>query len=170
MKKLTVLFIFAILVALPIDAQVLKGLVFDAQSNEPLVGVNVSYSIRGQVKGTATDIEGAYEIALPEGGVDLVFTYLGYDDIHLPLIIKPRETLVRDIYMKVGVNLLEDVVVSAGRYEQKLSEITVSMNILKAADIAKQTPTDLSAVIKTLPGVDVDDKQPSIRGGSGWTY
>ncbi|MCD8165617.1 MAG: TonB-dependent receptor [Bacteroides sp.] len=170
MKKLTVLFILAILVALPIDAQVLKGHVFDAQSNEPLVGANVSYSIRGQVKGTATDIEGAYEIALPEGGVDLVFTYLGYDDIYLPLVIKPRETLVRDIYMKVGVNLLEDVVVSAGRYEQKLSEITVSMDILKAADIAKQTPTDLSAVIKTLPGVDVNDKQPSIRGGSGWTY
>ena len=44
------------------------------------------------------------------------------------------------------------------------------MDLLKSGDIVKQAPTDLSAVLKTLPGVDVNDKQPSIRGGAGWTY
>ncbi len=170
MKKVIVALSFVLAVVSSLTAQTLRGHVYDAQSNEPLVGVNISYKIKGQTKGTATDYNGFYEIALPEGGLDLVFTYLGYDDIQLPLVIQPREVMTRDIYMQVGTNLLEDVVISAGRFEQKLSEITVSMDILKAADIAKQAPTDLSVVLNTLPGVDINDKQPSIRGGSGWAY
>jgi len=65
---------------------------------------------------------------------------------------------------------MDEVVVSVGRYEQKLSDITVSMELLKASDITKQAPTDLTAVLTTIPGVDVTDRQPTIRGGSGWTY
>ena len=72
--------------------------------------------------------------------------------------------------MQVKANLLGDVVVSAGRFEQKLSNVTVSMDLLKAEDITKQAPTDLSATLNTMPGVDINDKQPSIRGGNGWTY
>ena len=60
--------------------------------------------------------------------------------------------------------------VSAGRFEQKLSNVTVSMDVVKAGDIARQAPTDISSTLRTLPGVDIVDKQPSIRGGSGWTY
>ena len=66
--------------------------------------------------------------------------------------------------------MMDEMVVSAGRYEQKLSDITVSMHVLKSDDITKQNAKDLSSVINTLPGVDVIDKQPSIRSGSGWTY
>lgn len=56
--------------------------------------------------------------------------------------------------MQVKANLLGDVVVSAGRFEQKLSNVTVSMDLLKAEDITKQAPTDLSATLNTMPGVD----------------
>ncbi len=72
--------------------------------------------------------------------------------------------------MKESTKLLEEVVVSAGRFEQKLSNVTVSMDVVKAGDIARQAPTDISSTLRTLPGVDIVDKQPSIRGGSGWTY
>lgn len=153
-----------------LSAQLLKGFVFDAQTNEPLIGVNISYSSKGEVKGTSTDVSGAYEMELPLGGVDVLFSYIGYEDELVPLVSKQRDVITRDIYMKQSTNLLEDVVVSAGRFEQKLSEITVSMDLIKPSDIAKQSPTDLTATLKTLPGVDVNDKQPSIRGGSGWTY
>ena len=44
------------------------------------------------------------------------------------------------------------------------------MDVVKAGDIARQAPTDISSTLRTLPGVDIVDKQPSIRGGSGWTY
>ena len=36
--------------------------------------------------------------------------------------------------------------------------------------IRDRAPTDISSTLRTLPGVDIVDKQPSMRGGSGWTY
>ena len=72
--------------------------------------------------------------------------------------------------MKESAKLLQEVVVSAGRFEQKLSDVTVSMDVIKSADIARQAPVDITTTLQTLPGIDIVDKQPSIRGGGGWTY
>ncbi|MCD7936593.1 MAG: TonB-dependent receptor, partial [Tannerellaceae bacterium] len=170
MKKINLIILFICCVHIPSFAQSMRGYVYDAKSNEPLIGVNISYKDRGETIGVVTDIEGRYEISLPIGGVEVIFSYIGYENELVPLVISQRELLTRDIYMKQSSQLLADVVVSAGRYEQKLSEITVSMDLLKAEDLARQAPTDLSESLKNLPGVDVNDKQPSIRGGSGWTY
>ena len=57
-------------------AQTLKGHIYDANTNEPLVGAAVTYKLQGN-QGVVSDIHGAYEIKLPEGGVDLVFSYVG---------------------------------------------------------------------------------------------
>ena len=62
--------------------------------------------------------------------------------------------------------MMDEVVVSVGRYEQKLSDITVSMELLKAKDITRQSPKDLTDVLKNISGVDVTDRQPSVRGGT----
>ena len=152
-----------------VSAQTLKGHIYDANTNEPLAGATVTYTLHGK-QGVVSDINGAYEISLPEGGVDLIFSYVGYDDMLVPIVISRRENMTKDIYMKESTNLLQDVVISAGRFEQKLSDVTVSMNVLKASDIARQAPTDITSTLQTLPGVDIVDKQPSIRGGGGWTY
>lgn len=150
-------------------AQTLKGHIYDAQTNGPLVGAAVTYKLHGN-QGTISNINGEYEIKLPEGGVDLVFSYVGYDDVLMPIVIGKREVITKDVYMKESTKLLEEVVVSAGRFEQKLSDVTVSMDVVKSGDIARQAPTDISSTLRTLPGIDIVDKQPSIRGGSGWTY
>lgn len=170
MKTKTNLILLLICITIPSFGQVLKGYVYDVKSNVPLIGVNISYKSRGKVTGVVSDIEGYYELALPGGGVEVLFSYVGYENESVPVITSQREVITRDIYMKLSAKLLEDVVITAGRYEQKLSELTVSMDILKADDLARQASTDLSQSLKNLPGVDVNDKQPSIRGGSGWTY
>lgn len=134
-----------------------------------MVGAAVTYKLHGN-QGAVSNINGEYEIKLPEGGVDLVFSYVGYEDVLMPIVINKREVITKDVYMKESTKLLEEVVVSAGRFEQKLSDVTVSMDVVKAGDIARQAPTDISSTLRTLPGVDIVDKQPSMRGGSGWTY
>lgn len=170
MKKFCLLTLFmALLLNLDVSAQILKGHIYDATTSEPLAGASVTYKLKG-VQGVISDINGAYEIHLPEGGLDIIYSYVGYDDVLMPIIIGKNEIMTKDVYMKESTNLLEDVVVSAGRFEQKLSDITVSMDLIKAADIARQAPTDITTTLQTLPGVDVVDKQPSIRGGGGWTY
>ena len=170
MKKLYTLIILLSLTGFGSSfAQTLKGHIYDARTNEPLVGAAVTYKLHGN-QGAVSNINGEYEIKLPEGGVDLVFSYVGYEDVLMPIVINKREVITKDVYMKESTKLLEEVVVSAGRFEQKLSDVTVSMDVVKAGDIARQAPTDISSTLRTLPGVDIVDKQPSMRGGSGWTY
>ena len=71
-------------------AQTLKGHIYDAKTNEPLVGAAVTYKLQGN-QGVVSDINGAYEIKLPEGGVDLVFSYVGYEDVLMPIVIDRRK-------------------------------------------------------------------------------
>lgn len=151
-------------------SQNVKGHVYDVGNNDPLVGVNIFYKDKTGTKGTISDANGYYELTVPDGSVMLSFSYLGYETQTCPLVLSRNRAHTQDMFMKIQSNLMDEVVVSVGRYEQKLSDITVSMELLKAADVKKQAPTDLSAVLNTIPGVDVTDRQPSIRSGSGWTY
>lgn len=169
MKRLFPIIITMSALSIPAMGQTLKGHVYDATTNKPLPGVSITYKSKGHA-GVISDANGAYSINLPAGGSDLVFSYVGYEDVLEPVVIDQRETVTKDIYMKVKTHFLQDVVVSAGRFAQKLSDVTVSMDLVKAGDIANQAPTDLSATLKNVPGVDIVDKQPSIRGGGGWTY
>lgn len=171
MKKLYVIALLLTILTVPAFGQVMKGYVYDQDTDEPLAGVNITYKrLTGETDGTVSNADGFYQISVPAGGVDLLFSYIGYENEMVPIVINRNETKTRDIRMRVKANLLGDVVVSAGRFEQKLSDVTVSMDLLKAEDISKQAPTDLSTTLNSMPGVDINDKQPSIRGGNGWTY
>ena len=165
---LLILFLFvSVNVAL---GQKVEGYVYDAANNEPLVGVNIYYKDKSGTKGVISDINGRYELSVPVGSVILTFSYLGYENQNFPLVLKRGQNYTLNAGMKVQSNLMDEVVVSVGRYEQKLSDVTVSMELLKAGDIARQDPVDLTSVLKNVPGVEITDRQPSIRGGSGWTY
>ncbi len=170
MKKAILLLGIILIYGTNLSAQIVKGQIFDSQLNETLAGVNISYKYGGQLQGTVSNIDGQYEINVPADAIILTFSYVGYETVEYPLIISGKETITKNIYMKLSSEVMNEIVVSVGRFEQKLSDITVSMDVLKPAAIDRQNSTDLRAVISTLPGVDVNDKQPSIRGGSGWTY
>ena len=149
----------------------LQGFVYDRQSGEPMPGVNVTYKDKsGKATGTVTDIDGKYSIELPARSVNLLFSCLGYQNTTVNMVLNPNENRKNDVYMDIESTLLGEVVVSAGRFEQKLSDITVSMDLLKSEQILHQAPTDITSTLNTLPGVDINDRQPSIRGGNGWTY
>jgi outer membrane receptor protein involved in Fe transport len=148
-----------------------SGNVYDGdQGNEPMIGVTVSYEVDGVKKGVATDFDGHYEFSVKDGAYTLTFSYMGYQTQQINCLVERKKDFVQDVVMHGESSELDAVVVSAGRFEQKLSDLTVSMNVLKAADVTKQSPSDLRSTLNNLSGVDVQDKQPSIRGGSGWTY
>ncbi|MCD8030352.1 MAG: TonB-dependent receptor [Bacteroides sp.] len=165
--------LMAILICLSTTAwgQKVTGYIYDAEgSNEPLIGASVYYKGKAGTHGAISDTNGYYEIHVPEGGVVLTYSFLGYESVDHPLVIPRRGTVEHNVFLKASINVLDEVVVSVGRFEQKLSDITVSMSVMKAADIARQNPSDLRTSLASLPGVEITDKQPSIRSGSGWTY
>ena len=90
-----------------IPVTLLSGWVREAETKEPVQGVNVF--LNGTMIGTATDQHGTYEIRdVPEGSYILVFSHVGYRLISYSLSIEENSTKV--------VNALLD---------QKLEELDV---------------------------------------------
>jgi outer membrane receptor protein involved in Fe transport len=61
-------------------------------------------------------------------------------------------------------------VISAGRFEQKLTDVTVSMEVLKPSLIENKGIQTMEQAMDQVPGVNVIDGQANIRGGSGFSY
>ena len=145
----------------------ISGRVTDADSKEPLIAVNV---IADGQSGTATDQHGAFSLTLDVGDHILEFSYVGYSDQQMEITIKEGEDMRLDIGMNVSSNMLDEVVVSAGKYEQKLSDVTVSMEVIKPYQLSNQNIVSLDQILEKTTGFSILDGQPSIRGGSGFSY
>ena len=164
MKKIYVL-VLLMGFAPSLFAERLAGTVMDAFTREPLIGVSILDKETGN--GTITDLDGHYEINVTSLPLHLQFSYVGYQTEDKVFKSIPAKF---DLLLQANNEVLDEVVVTAGRFEQRMTDVTVSMELLKPEALRSQAPTDLSATLQTLPGVEVIDKQPSIRGGGGWTY
>jgi iron complex outermembrane receptor protein len=143
-----------------------KGKISDASNKELLVGVVVNF---GKDKITATDLDGAFSIVIPEGKYGLKLSLMGYKNFTDSIVIDATTNLLQYTLEK-SVRELDQVVISAGKYEQKLSEITVSMDVIKPKIVENKNTVNLETIADQVPGVTVTDGQVSIRGGSGFSY
>lgn len=149
------------------NKSVIKGVVADAKTKETLVGVNIIYADN---KGTTTDTQGFYLLELEPGYYTITFRFLGYIEETHPIRLIPGQTYILNIDMKQEVKVLDVIVVSAGKHEQKLSDVTVSMAVIKPQLIESNNIRSLEEAIQKVPGVFIMDDQASIRGGSGYQY
>jgi len=81
-----------------------SGVVVD-EKGESLPGVNVQ--IKGQSKGTVTDIDGKFSISVPDASTVLAFSYIGYDRKEL----KPVKNQILKVVLIENAKSLEEVVV-----------------------------------------------------------
>ncbi len=146
---------------------VVKGVVKDKANNESLPGAVV---VLDKAKGVAADIEGVFYMTTAEGNHTLECDLVGYQKYSQPIIVKGNDTIEVSISLGNGNQLLDEVVISAGRFEQKLSDVTVSMEVIKPAIIENKASQSLDIIMNQVPGVVVSDGQASIRGGSGYSY
>jgi outer membrane receptor protein involved in Fe transport len=164
MKKIyTILFFIGLTCS--VYAETLSGTIMDAFTREPLIGVTVLNTDDGT--GTVTDFDGNFELNISSMPAHLRFSYVGYQTEDKVIRTIPVKY---DLLMQADNEVLDEVVVTAGRFEQRMTDVTVSIEVVKPELIRTQAPTDLAATLQTLPGVEIIDKQPSIRGGGGWTY
>jgi iron complex outermembrane receptor protein len=146
---------------------VIKGKVFDLETREPLIAANVLY---GNNQGTVTSTDGRYLITTQIGKISLSFRYVGYQSLTKIVYLEPEDTLVLDIGLKMEASAIDPVVVSAGKAEQRLSELTVSLNVIRPDFLSGSHITDPVELVNKTPGIEVLDGQASIRGGSGFSY
>src|SRR5258706_14472833 len=81
-----------------------------------------------------------------------------------------NETKSINVSLSPSAKELGTVVVSAGRFEPRLEDVTVSMNVIKPRIIENTNVVNMEDFMGQVPGVNVTDGQINIRGGSGWSY
>jgi outer membrane receptor protein involved in Fe transport len=172
MKKILLLLSLNVFIISYLNAQSgLSGKITD-EKNQSLFGVNITIKgVENDVStGTTSDFEGNYTIELAVGTYEINYQYVGYKKQTKRIDINEGEMLNIDIVLVENAEIIEEIVVSASKYEQKLSDVTVSMQVIKPQMIENTNTNNMESAINKIPGVDINDGQPSIRGGSGWSY
>src|SRR5690554_952432 len=101
----TILFLAFLLSSIILSAQVnVRGKVVDT-TGESLIGVNVV--IKDSRQGTVTDIDGNFSLEVPSLNNTLVFSYVGYAELEVPL--NGRNWI--EVTMSQDTELLDEIVV-----------------------------------------------------------
>ena len=144
-----------------------KGKVSDSKTGEPLSGVYVIY---GNNLGTTTGPDGTYQFDASAGKLTITFQFVGYKSVIKEINVKESEVIENDILLETSLREIDQIVVSANKTEQKVAELSVSMDIIKTSFLSDNHINDAQELINATPGIEVMDGQVSVRGGSGFSY
>jgi len=147
-------------------AQTISGTVLEQGSNEVLIGVNIISNNQG----TSTDINGKYIFQLSPGLHTITYKYIGYENQIKEINVTSESNLIINIELKSSSEKLSTVVVSAGKFNQRIEETTISMEVIKPSLIENKNTTNIKSAMEQIPGLNITDGQANIRGGSGWSY
>lgn len=148
----------------------LHGIVKDAGNREALYGVTIY--VESLKTGTSTDINGRYNLSLPEGSYDVTFSFIGYitETRHIN-IHNSVKTL--DVNLKTDNKMLDEVVISSQRKDANVRELKMSVQTIDMVRIKKipalMGEVDVIKSIQLLPGVHAASEGSSgfsVRGGS----
>ena len=151
------------------DSGTLSGVVTDDSTDETLIGANV-IMLEDKARGASTDVNGKYSFTLPFGEHQVICSYTGMKADTLSIVIESGKTTTLDIFLGMNAEQLGTVVVSAGKFEQKLEELTVSMNVIKPELIENRNSLNIISALEQTPGLIIMDEEPQIRSGSGYSF
>ncbi len=124
-------FLFVSTVAFSQQTRVVRGKVTDATDQSPLPGVNVV--VQGTANGTATDLNGDFNITLTDTETTLVFSFIGY--ANETVAVGDREII--NVELLPDATALEEVIV-VGYGVQRKSDITGATANVKGAELLQQ--------------------------------
>ncbi len=148
---------------------VIKGLITEKETGDPLIGTNI-YPKKDILMGTTTDENGKYLLALDSGNYSISFSYTGMKTETRDIQIKAGETQVINLNLEPFSYDFDEIIISAGRYDRTPEQVMVSTEVIDRAVIEAKNTTNISTVLDQIPGVNILDEEPQIRGGSGFTF
>ena len=157
MRKILVclLAVMAIGVRAQYDAH-LTGHVLDEATGEHMPFVNVQ--LKGTNIGTVTDESGHYFLKdLPIGRQTIVFSYVGYEPLELPVNIIEDKTVELKAALREYSQQLNSVVVTANRYATKRQETSTIVNVLSPKLFETTAVSCVADVLSFQPGLRVEN-------------
>ncbi|MEN9001849.1 MAG: TonB-dependent receptor [Flavobacteriales bacterium] len=145
------------------------GTVRDAKSKEPIPFAIVV--LDSNKTAAQTDAQGnfIFENLSPNSYI-VTISYVGYKTFSKRYTLKYFENTIRAIELIPKDIELNEFIVAAKKYEQKIADETVSTTVIDNTLIKEKATTNAKDVIDQVPGVHMQEEQVSIRGGAGFSY
>ncbi len=144
----------------------ITGTVSDTSGN-PLIGVNVI--LIGEDVGAASDNGGKYIIHnINPGNYQIEFSSIGYQPYMMSIHIENQSIIINAVLHEKPVETSQ-VIVTAGKHEQNISELPVSAEVIPSKELAERNISNLKYALEYAPGVNMVEDQVSIRGSSGYS-
>jgi len=136
---------------------------------EPLVGATVL--LQGTVRGTTTNTKGEFRLNdVAPGEQTLVFSMVGYlRETRTGVLVEEGKETVLNVAMTQSPIQTEQIVVTASKREQSLSEVPVSISVLDATEIQMRNALTIDDALRYVSGVNITGFQLNIRGSSGYS-
>ena len=170
MKKTLLLCLTSFLITIHAQEKfTISGYLKDAKNGEALIGVTV-YKKNSQLA-TSTNAYGFYSLTLPKGADTIVFSYVGYKTLLVPINLVANQTISNEL-SEEGKELAE-VEVSSEKEDKNITSMEMSVSKLDIKQIQKMPAlfgeVDIIKSIQLLPGVTTVGEGASgfnVRGGN----
>ena len=128
------------------------GTVTDANTGEALIGANVL--LEGSSSGTVTGMEGEFSLQVPAGQQTFSVSYVGYRSQSRSVDIQSGSRMAFNFSLEPAAELLsEEVVVSASRRPEKLTESPATIETIFAREI-QQYAGNPAELVARQKGID----------------
>ncbi len=156
--------------ALP-DREV-SGKVINQETSEPLIGATVTVKKYSNI-GTVTDVDGNFNLKVPDDAEALIFSYIGFTSMEVPL----GNNTVFEVALENDLSTLSEVLV-VGYGTGKRTEVNGAISKVSEEEVSRYATANFEqAILGTMAGVQIsqngrnpgEDSQISIRGISTLT-
>ena len=144
MRKKILLVLGSILITAAAFAQkaTIKGTIIDEKTNTPVQFLNVL--VEGTSNGTVTDDKGQFQLTVDPGTYNLVLSSIDYETTKETVTVGPGEVKEFTKTLKDKPVELITYVKSEGKYEKKLEDLTVTLEVLKPNIVNNKNATNAS--------------------------
>lgn len=135
-----------------------KGKVVDKSSNEPMSGAVVSLIGQGSSarSGTYSDANGEFTLTgVQPGSYKLQISFVGYGSTEQDVTVAEGQTItVGTIVLSESSILGEEIVVTASRRPEKLTEAPASISVINSRDLEQTAGFNVGELASKLQGVE----------------
>lgn len=141
--------------------EMISGTVTDAQSGDPLPGVNVM--VKGTTVGSSTDSEGNFELNAPSLQDTLIFSFIGYQTQEVPI---SGQTSI-DVQLMPQAIAGEELVVTAFGLERESRSLTYSTENVESESLTEARELNVvNSLSGKVAGMQVNQAGTGVGGAT----
>ena len=129
------------------------GKITDKQTGEALIGATIS--VRGSGQSTMTDKNGSFVLTnIKAGKVAIIVSYVGYGEFIETVTVPENGVGTLNVALSVSYRPGSEVVVSASKRLEKITNAPVSISVLNARDFSQSSSFNVGELASKIQGVE----------------